>query len=315
MDMSKFQNFGKSISSSFSPFAARTGQFMREQLGQAEDKTQLSPEYLELEKRVDALRQVHQQLLAVTAQYANQSYDYPPNYRESIVVLSSTISERVQLLASANSAAEAQQALTKPGTKPASKTFPHAIGRAAWSSARILQQNDPLAIALDKYALACEHVGDARIQQDNQIVSRFNDPFNDTLKKINSARNARRDVENARLTLDAAKSKAKNGGLGFPPIPMAGRKDNLGEEHLTEQQQLEIETAEDTFFGHTQEAIRVMEKVLDTPEPLRNLAELIQAQLEFHKQAFDIYSKLAGEINSLQDAQESGYRQSREEGA
>lgn len=85
---------------------------------------------------------------------------------------------------------------------------------------------------------------------------------------------------------------------------MAGRKDNLGEEHLTEQQQLEIETAEDTFFGHTQEAIRVMEKVLDTPEPLRNLAELIQAQLEFHKQAFDIYSKLAGEINSLQDAQE-----------
>jgi hypothetical protein len=38
MDMSKLSNFGKNISSSFTPFAARTGQFMREQLGQAEDK-------------------------------------------------------------------------------------------------------------------------------------------------------------------------------------------------------------------------------------------------------------------------------------
>jgi hypothetical protein len=137
MDMSKFQSFGKNISSSFSPFAARTGQFMREQLGQAEDKvhspstttapdsqdaaasghisstpstsdtnpsskktsgpskyltaplglaslvnqsslvhkirrklteekTQLPPDYIELEKRVDALKQVHQKLLAVT---------------------------------------------------------------------------------------------------------------------------------------------------------------------------------------------------------------------------------------------------------
>jgi len=66
MDMSKFSNLGKNISSSFSPFAARTGQFMREQLGQAEDKTQLPADYLELEKRVDSLKQVHQQLLQVT---------------------------------------------------------------------------------------------------------------------------------------------------------------------------------------------------------------------------------------------------------
>lgn len=134
MDISKLQNFGKSITSTFSPFAARTGQFVREQLGQAEDKvnppnsnptavgsiatpdstaasaavpadsavqggavasapfsgfnlgraigqmelvrlirrkltesqTQLPSDYIELEKRVDALKQVHQQLLAVT---------------------------------------------------------------------------------------------------------------------------------------------------------------------------------------------------------------------------------------------------------
>lgn len=38
MDFSKIQGFGKNISSSFTPFATRTQQFMREQLGQADEK-------------------------------------------------------------------------------------------------------------------------------------------------------------------------------------------------------------------------------------------------------------------------------------
>lgn len=53
-------------SASFSPFAQRTQQMIREQLGQAEDRTQLPDEYIELEKRVDALKLVHQKLLQVT---------------------------------------------------------------------------------------------------------------------------------------------------------------------------------------------------------------------------------------------------------
>jgi len=36
--MDKFQAFGKNISSTFTPFAARTQQYMKEQLGQAEEK-------------------------------------------------------------------------------------------------------------------------------------------------------------------------------------------------------------------------------------------------------------------------------------
>jgi hypothetical protein len=53
-------------SAQFTPFAARTQQFVKEQLGQADEKTQLPDDYLELEKRVDALKQVHQKLLSVT---------------------------------------------------------------------------------------------------------------------------------------------------------------------------------------------------------------------------------------------------------
>lgn len=45
-------------------------------------------------------------------------------------------------------------------------------------------------------------------------------------------------------------------------------------------------------------------QVLDTPEPLRNIAELIAAQLEFHKKAYEILSDLAPEIDQLQVEQE-----------
>jgi hypothetical protein len=219
--------------------------------------------------------------------------------------LSRTVSEKVQLLTAASSASEAQQALTKPGTKSAPKTFNHALGRAALKSAHLLEASDPLATALEKYALASEHVGEARLQQDAQIVSRFVTAFNTTLNtNITFAQKARKNVDNARLTLDAAKSKAKNGGLGFPPIGAAGRKEHLNDEHLTEEQRVVIETAEDEFVGCTEEAVGVMKNVLDTPEPLRNLADLVQAQLEFHKKAFDIYSDLAPLIDSLQVEQE-----------
>ncbi len=70
-------------SATFQPFAQRTQQYVKEQLGQSNEKvyalndssgrsmltksqTQLPPDYLELEQRVDALKQVHTKLLAVT---------------------------------------------------------------------------------------------------------------------------------------------------------------------------------------------------------------------------------------------------------
>jgi len=208
----------------------------------------------------------------------------------------------------ANSAAEAQQALTKAGPKPAPKTFNHAIGRAAISSAHLLDHSDPLATALEKYALASEQVGEARLQQDALIQSRFNAPFTVTLNtNLNVfAAKARKNVENARLTLDSAKSRAKNGPLGFSLPGAAQKKENVlpEDDPLTEEQRAEIERAEDEFVGSTEEAVGVMKNVLDTPEPLRNLADLVQAQLEFHKRAYEIYSELAPLIDGLQVEQE-----------
>lgn len=118
------------------------------------------------------------------------------------------------------------------------------------------------------------------------------------------ATKARKNVENARLSLDAAKSRAKSGpGINFPGMGTA-RQDVHQEDNLTEEQRVEVETAEDEFVGCTEEAVGVMKNVLDTPEPLRNLADLVQAQLEFHKKAFEIYSELAPLIEGLQVEQE-----------
>lgn len=319
--MENFQKlgaFGKNISASFTPFAARTQQLMKETLGQDVDKTQLPPDYIELEKRVDALKKVHNTMLQVTSQYSNEAYDYPTNIRESFNDLGRTVGEKVQLLSAATSPAEAQAALTAPpSAKPQPKTFSHAVARAAVNSSHTLQGEhsgageDPLATALEKFAVASEKVGEARLAQDAQIQSKFLAGWSTTLNtNIMFATRARKAVENSRLNLDATKANVKGGAFTLPG--QKAQHPTVNDEDLTEEQRAKIEQAEDEFVGQTEEAVGVMKNVLDTPEPLRNLADLIAAQLEYHKKAYEILSELAPEVDQLQVEQEASYRKARE---
>jgi hypothetical protein len=174
------------------------------------------------------------------------------------------VSEKVHLLSTATSPSEAQAALTAPPTaKPHPKTFNHAIARAALASSQLLQQNntaageDPLATALEKYALASERVGEARLAQDAQIQSRYLAGWNTTLNtNLMFATRARRNVENSRLMLDAAKARAKNQGW-----KLGAAKSGRDEEIVSEEHKAEIEQAEDEFVGQTEEAVGVMKNV------------------------------------------------------
>ena len=66
------------------------------------------------------------------------------------------------------------------------------------------------------------------------------------------ATRARRAVENARLSLDATKAKAKNNaGHGFNP----------DDEYMSEEMRAQIERKEDEFVGQTEEAVGVMKNV------------------------------------------------------
>lgn len=190
------------------------------------------------------------------------------------------MSEKVQLLSTATSPAEAQAALTAPpSAKPQPKTFAHAIARASLASSQTLHQQhtgageDPLATALEKFALAEERVGEARLAQDAQIQSRFLAGWNTTLNtNIMFATRARKGVEKSRLTLDAAKAKAKGTvwKLPVPAVAAAQQSPREGpqEEDISPEAQEEIEKAEDEFVTQTEEAVGVMKNVSRTEQAI-----------------------------------------------
>jgi hypothetical protein len=187
---------------------------------------------------------------------------------QSLGDLSRTVSEKVHLLTTATSPAEAQAALTAPpSAKPQPKTFNHAIARASLASSQLLQQHhsgegeDPLAAALEKYALASERVGEARLAQDSQIQSRFLAGWSTTLNtNLMFATRARRGVENSRLLLDSAKAKAKNPGWHLPG-QVSNRAQGHEDDATSDEARVEIEQAEDEFVGQTEEAVGVMKNV------------------------------------------------------
>lgn len=180
------------------------------------------------------------------------------------------MSEKVTLLSSATSPGEAQAALVAPPTaKPQPKTFNHAIARASLSSSQVLHQHhtgageDPLATALEKYALAMERVGEARLGQDAQIQSRFLAGWNTTLNtNLQFASRARKNVEKSRLDLDAVKAHVK--GTTFKLGGPSAGADHNDEQELSVEAQEEIEKAEDEFVTQTEEAVGVMKNVSRT---------------------------------------------------
>ena len=212
---------------------------------------------------MEALKQVHQKLLEVTKQYNNEAYDYPPNIRESFGDLGRSISDKVTLLSKASNATEASHAFTAPpSAKPQPKTFNHAIARASLASSQFLQEThpsgqpeDPLAQALEKYALAEEKVGEARLAQDQQIQARFLAGWQTTLNtNIQFATKARRNVESSRLLLDSTKAAKKSQAMGRGMNPD-------DETALSEDARAEIEAKEDEFVGQVEEAQGVMKNV------------------------------------------------------
>ena len=86
------------------------------------------------------------------------------------------------MLSNAGSAKEAQAALTAPpSAKPQPKTFSHAIARASLAGSQTISmatpqgstEPDPLSQGLEKYAIAQEKVGEARLEQDEAIQGKF----------------------------------------------------------------------------------------------------------------------------------------------
>jgi len=102
---------------------------------------------------------------------------------------------------------------------------------------------------------------------------------------------ARQGVKNSRLDLDAAKQTLKSAGPS-----------------KQEQARLEVENCEDDLVQKTEVAIRLMKAVLENPEPIKNLNELVKAQLMFYAQAAEALQVAQGDIEELSVAAEGEYR-------
>ncbi|CCA68280.1 related to GVP36-Golgi-vesicle protein of unknown function [Serendipita indica DSM 11827] len=273
-------------------------QATRERLGQipADDITELPQEYKDLEARVDALRNTHLRLLRIAGVYKT-NYDYPSEIQESLVEMSSNVAHNVTSFAAANlKGTNIPVPSVTPAVKPQPKTLPHALSRAALSGAADLGPDLRLGKALDLYGNAMAKVGEARIDQDSAIIERFVQPWQVTLSSsITVAMKARAAVRASRLELDSAKQTLKSAGPA-----------------RQEQARLEVENAEDDLVQKTEVAITLMKTVLDNPEPLKNLNELIKTQLVFFAAAAEALSTVQADVEELSIAAEGEYRKSRD---
>lgn len=102
--------------------------------------------------------------------------------------------------------------------------------------------------------------------QDAQIQSRYLAGWNTTLNtNIMFATRARKGVENSRLSLDAAKARAKGSTWKIPVPAVAAAQQSprteIHEAEISPEAQEEIEKAEDEFVTQTEEAVGVMKNV------------------------------------------------------
>lgn len=237
----------RGFSDNLQPYTKNALSLVRERIGVVDDVSKLPPDYLLLEKKVDTLRNVYKKLLEVTQTYEIESYDYPPNIKESFSDLSKTFSEKFQELSSASTTKEAEKILAKPGTNQLPKTLAHAISKAALASRESLlkqvkqkdavaatQQNEAAAAAgatkaaseeeedeeedeedsfakvLLKLADSQRALGDKRLEQDGLIINKFNAKLQEALQKnFKETSLNRKSVENSRHRFDQTRYEIK----------------------------------------------------------------------------------------------------------
>ncbi|KAI7890664.1 uncharacterized protein EV154DRAFT_510580 [Mucor mucedo] len=290
------------LSSRFNPFAQKLNkglgqvrQYAQEKLGTAENVTELPQEYKDLEKRLDALRNVQTNLLKVSRTYGTPGYDYPVQLQDTLYGMTNTVTREIQHLALNNTTPASDRAVAPAAVVEEPKTLLHGLARVASQGAESVGVDEPLGTALFKYATMTEKVADARVRMDHQIVEHFNKPVQTTLNSsIEQALKARRNVQSIRLSLDACKARYRS-----------------ARPERSEIARLEVEQAEDQFVAAVEEATNLMKAAIENPEPFRNLADLVAAQLQYFKEAQEILSDLAPELDEIQVTQESLYRNSR----
>lgn len=289
----KFKDLSQAVSqrtqdltTSLPSLAQSTQRLVQERLGQVTDISQLPQEYLELENRVDRIRLVYENFLKVTQVYEHESYDYPNNVRDSVNEFSKTVSSKLHELSHASSTDEAQNILISPGPAKDPKTLNYALSKVALTSSEYLSksghEDEAIATALLKYSDVQAKIAQARLQQDTLIQTKFNKKLRETLASdLNKAVKARKEVENKRLQYDIARANLVNA----KPEKEASLR-------------VQMESLEDEFAQATEDATGVMQDVIASSEFLKDLSELVSAQLAYYKLSTELLSDFLPQLET-----------------
>ncbi|SCV68884.1 BQ2448_1005 [Microbotryum intermedium] len=293
------KNTGSSITRSF----ATLSQTVKERSGNADDITELPEEYLDLERRVDGLRTAHINMLRVAKAYEGP-YDYPTQLQESVAEIGGSLAHN---LTSWAAAATKGTNLPQPSVaeKPTEvqKTLPHALSRAAASGA-VEVGPGRLANVLKAYAVTSDKIGNARTIQDEDIQKNFLHPWSATLNaSLQAAMKSRANVKSARYAM-----RAPRDGTLIQLDALRGTLKSATGGPSQEKARIEVEAAEEKLVNATEEAINLMRSVLDSPEPIKNLAALVKAQQAFYAEAAEALASIQGEMEEASVQAEAEYR-------
>jgi hypothetical protein len=262
----------------------QAAQWTEERLGNVEHITELPEDYKDLERRVDAIRQVHLALLRITRTFEQPTFKEPLEFQKTV----RNITAKVQTLALGPDVTSRDE-----NEEDQPKNIHQALAKVCNQGSDQIGMEEPFGAALFKYATVAEKVGDLEVKMCKEATDKCVHPLQTTLHtSILNAMNARKKVSSARLRLDACKSR-------YNSASTPERKEALG---------AEVEKAEDEFIAAVEEATVLMKAVVESPEPLRNLADLVAAQLAFFKDAYQLFQDLAPEIDEMQVTQEALYR-------
>ncbi|TPX65813.1 hypothetical protein SpCBS45565_g04854 [Spizellomyces sp. 'palustris'] len=284
----KLKPFGSQVGKQFSQFQ----QYAKERMGSVGDITELPAEYRELELKVDKIRIMHENLVKISRNYTLPHYDYEPPLKDTVFDFATSVGDRATSLAAAGARAAGVQGPVPGGRTNRDEIPPslaHAFARASLHSAEELGTQEPIGAALKKFAAVEEKVGNARLKLDADATAKFYQPFNMMLTAtIANAMKARKNVQSVRLAYDACRARLK-----------AAKPENV------DVVRTEMEAAEEDFVAAVDDAMGKMNAVVENPEPLKNLADLVAAQLAYFKEAYEALAEVSPEMDELQVTNEA----------
>ncbi|OMJ25010.1 Protein GVP36 [Smittium culicis] len=298
--MDQFTKFTQGISQNLSPFAEKVGanftqfrQLASEKLGATIVITELPRDYIELENRFEGIRNIHLELIkyAKIFSHSDNSMDLK-HIQTQLRDLTTNIGDKINTMAGTSRAMSPPSSGNDSITTSAEPQTPyHAVSQLCIGNSEKIGLEEPLGAGLYKFGAAFDKIGDSRLRMNNDIRLNVVAALQSELSsKISIAQKLRKDVQGARLALDASKSSLKS---ATPAKENALR--------------IEVEKSEDVFVTVVEDAMKQMRSVLESPDVIQSVSALASAQLEYYKEAQNILSSLIPELDEIRLTQDALY--------